>query len=117
MGVSLKALESEIRAQNGNIAAVARAFDMTWHGVYDRVKRSERLQKAVDESRDSKVKAMGDKAFEMAMDGNVPILIFLLKTMGKNDGYTERTEISGPDNGPIVIKGYTNVTPDDWDNQ
>jgi hypothetical protein len=24
-------------------------------------------------------------------------------------------EISGPDGGAIVIKGYTNVTPDDWE--
>jgi hypothetical protein len=26
----------------------------------------------------------------------------------------QAVEISGPDGGAIVVKGYTNVTPDDW---
>ena len=27
----------------------------------------------------------------------------------------QRVEVSGPDGGAIVIKGYANVTPDDWE--
>ena len=28
---------------------------------------------------------------------------------------TDRKELSGPDGGPIVVKGYGNVNPDEWD--
>lgn len=27
---------------------------------------------------------------------------------------TQKREISGPDGGPIAVKGYINVSPDDW---
>jgi len=39
-----------------------------------------------------------------------------LELIGKHHKlFTDRTEYSGPDGGPIVIKGYSTVSPDDWD--
>jgi len=40
-----------------------------------------------------------------------------LSRKGKDRGYTERSEqeISGTGGGPIVVKGYSQVSPDDWD--
>lgn len=28
--------------------------------------------------------------------------------------FVDKTELSGPNDGPIVVKGYATVTPDDW---
>lgn len=30
------------------------------------------------------------------------------------DGWTDRVEVTGEDGGPIVVKGYRTVSPDDW---
>lgn len=37
-------------------------------------------------------------------DGNTSATIFYLKTKGKNRGYVERTEITGADTEPIVVR-------------
>lgn len=44
------------------------------------------------------------------------LLIFLLKGH-RPEKYAERRkdEITGPDGGPILVKGYGNVSPDEWD--
>ena len=55
------------------------------------------------------------EALKQIKQGNTAIIIFTLKTLGKSRGYVERTEVSGPNGGPIVVKGYVKVTPDDWD--
>lgn len=37
-------------------------------------------------------------------DGNTSATIFYLKTKGKNRGYVERTEITGADTEPIIVR-------------
>jgi len=38
-----------------------------------------------------------------------------LKFKARERGYVERQEITGADGGAIEIKGYVNVSPDDWE--
>ena len=64
--------------------------------------------KAVEDAVKGKRCEMVDLA-EMGLRGAVLrgeswALAFTLKTLGKNDGYTERQEISGPEGGPLDIK-------------
>lgn len=39
-----------------------------------------------------------------------------LRLLGQKHGlFKERTEITGPDGGPVPVKTYVTVSPDDWD--
>ena len=46
------------------------------------------------------------KLFEAVKGGNVPAIMFVMKTIGKDRGYVERIkqEISGPDGEVIKVK-------------
>jgi len=60
----------------------------------------------------AEVKGLEDVALDFAESqlhkqinsGNTSATIFYLKTKGKNRGYVERTEITGADTEPIVVR-------------
>jgi len=60
----------------------------------------------------TEVKGLEDVAIDFAESqlhkqinsGNTSATIFYLKTKGKNRGYVERTEITGADQEPIVVR-------------
>jgi hypothetical protein len=64
--------------------------------------------KAVDDAILSKRRELVDLS-EMALRGAVLrgepwAVTFALKTLGKDDGFTERTELTGKDGGPVSVK-------------
>lgn len=73
----------------------------------------------VDKALRAKRREMVDLA-EMGLRGAILrgegwAIMGVLKTLGKNEGYSERHEVTGKDGGPIAVKGYVKVSPDDWD--
>ncbi len=42
---------------------------------------------------------------------------YVLSTLGKDRGYTERKELTGRDGGDIAVKTYITISPDDWDDE
>ena len=81
----------------------AKLLRVTWQTVDNYCKR----WKAVDVAFKVCRREMVDLA-EMGLRGAVLrgepwAVTFALKTLGKDQGYTERTEVSGPEGGPIRI--------------
>lgn len=78
----------------GNISAIARSYGLSRGTVYSAINNSDILKKALDEARNSKIDILEDVAYNEAVNGNTALLIFLLKTQGKDRGYIERQEIA-----------------------
>jgi hypothetical protein len=58
------------------------------------------------------------KLYQKIMDGDDGMIKYYLSRRGKSRGYTTGQEISGPNGGPLqvaIVKGYAQVTPDEWD--
>lgn len=99
----------------GNISEAARALKVTRQALHYRIGKDETLQQIVIDAREAMVDVAESEALKQIKLGNTAMIIFTLKTVGKSRGYVERQEITGADGGPLVVKGYVEITPDDWD--
>ena len=59
------------------------------------------LRELVSEQRDRLLDKAEDNVFEAVMQGDLKMSMFVLRTLGKNRGYTERREVSQPTPRPI----------------
>lgn len=107
-------VEPLIEDMNGNIAAIARKLGVSRNTVYSRIAESATLQRKLKDARETMVDNAESALYRAVLDGNMTAIIFFLKTQGKDRGYTERNELTGAGGGPIAIKGYMSVSPDDW---
>ena len=85
--------------------------------IHAYARRYKSVQECIDHERE-KILDIGElKLVQKVMDGDDGMIKFLLSTRGKSRGYTTGTEISGPNGGPLqvaIVKGYAQVSPDDW---
>lgn len=70
------------------------------------------VKEAYDAANETQLDLAEKSLFNQIKQGNVTAIIFYLKTKGKNRGYVERRENTGPDGGNIRIEV---VYPDDSD--
>jgi hypothetical protein len=103
------------------LAAVARALNVDRTTVYNWIETTPDAQKAVNDARESMLDNAESVLYKKVLEGSTPELLFFLKTQGHKRGYTERqnVEVSGPDGEAIAIKikGYANISPDDWNDK
>lgn len=103
-----------IKQARGLVSVAAARLGCSTQAVYNARDRYATVRQALKEARE----AMGDHAearlFQQIDEGNTTALIFYLKCLHKARGYVERQEITGPDGGPIAVKGYISVNPDEW---
>lgn len=104
MGVSILAIEKAIREKRGNLAAAARLLGVSRYTVYKRLEKSQRLQRALSEARETMLDNAETTLYDEALNGNTTALIFFLKTQGKSRGYTERQEVTGADGGELTVR-------------
>lgn len=116
MATNLKTVEAALRAHGGNMSKAAEALHISRSALYRRVQLYQHLSDVLDEVRESTVDLAENVLLTALKDGNLTAAIYITKTLGRSRGYSERTEISGPEGGPIVVKGYETVSPDDWTN-
>lgn len=98
-----------IRESNGIQAAAARRLGCTRKTVASYIDKYATIRDAYEEARDTVVDIAEDKLIESVKKGNLSAIMFLLKTVGKGRGYTERQEVTGADGQPQkVIIEYVN---------
>ena len=102
--ISEDALEELIIKNKGNLSAVARQVPMSRSGVGKRVAESDRLKTACQAARDEVLDEIEDKLFERAKQGETTEMIFVMKTIGKERGYVERSEVKTDGNLTINVK-------------
>lgn len=117
MGVPVKALEEAIAEHRGNITRVAQAVKLSRQGVYKRIEASPVLQAAMKEARETLIDLVEDGLYESALAGDRTAQIAVLNNhpVSRQRGWGQRLELTGANGGPVVIKGYISVSPDDWD--
>lgn len=90
---------------NGMVYLAAESLGVTARTVYNYAARYVSVQEAIDQSR-GKVLDMAEQALYSAiLKSEHWAVTFALRTIGKDRGYTERTEqeITGKEGGPVEI--------------
>ena len=98
--VLLKHLE-----QNMGTVTLACHFAQCNRSTYYRwIKEDNQFKQSVDDIQEAALDICEAEMWKLIKDGNVPTILFYLKTKGKKRGYIERQEITGSDGNPLVWK-------------
>ena len=102
----LKHLEQNI----GNISMACHFAKCSRSTFYRYYNDDESFQQKVDDIGELAIDICESELWKQIKDGNVPCILFYLKTKGKKRGYVERQELTGLDGKPInwnETKNYT----------
>lgn len=102
-----------LRDTNGLVSLAAKKLGCVPQTIYNRAKKSQTIQQAIDESREELVD-YAELALRSALLSKEPWAVqFTLKTLGKSRGYVERQEHTGADGDGIkIVVEYARNTPD-----
>lgn len=100
----LKALEKA----SGTVYIAARTLNVTPQTLFNYAKKWPAVREMIDAQRGQAVDHAEVQLYKAARRGVAWAVCFLLKTQGKNRGYTERQEYSGPDGGPLQYADVSN---------
>jgi hypothetical protein len=100
----IKALD----AHYGMVYLAAKALGCSHQTIYNYAKRYKSVQEAIDRNRGHVIDTAEVALFDAILKQEHWAVTFALKTIGKDRGYTEKTEqeISGPGGGPIVVVNW-----------
>lgn len=101
-----------LNVKKGYIYNAARYLGCSHTTIFKRMKENPAIKEIVDELRGRKLDN-AELKLEQAVARDEPWAIaFLLKTLGKDRGYTERQEFSGVDGKPIEITTIEVIKPE-----
>ena len=106
MGVQEYTTEQIIQAlrdSNGLVSFAARRLGCSPNTIYNRAKRVQAVQQVINDSRDELVDIGEAKLRTLLLDGDTWAVGYVLRTLGKDRGYTERHEVTGADGNAIEI--------------
>ena len=103
--LSIAQIEALLTANMGNVSAVAKSLKVSRSTLYARIKASPRLERIVDDQRETLLDVAESILAQKVMAGDNDLLKFFLRTQGKRRGYTEKGE------EPVAIVTYS---VDDW---
>ena len=114
---SVKQVRTALEATGGIkslAAAQLRCAPNTLKGYLD---RHPSLASALEEIKDANLDIAEAELLKQIHAGNMTAIIFYLKTKGRERGYAERRELTGPDGGPLEMRGEVVLyLPDDGRN-
>jgi len=113
--IAVDQLQKLLEENKGNVAAVGRRMGVSRTAIYNRINESTTLQQTLADARETMLDNAESVLYKKVLEGSTPELIFFLKTQGRNRGYVERVEQTHSGSVDVIVKGYTTVTPDDWD--
>ncbi len=77
----------------GNLTQTAKALGYTRETLYQWRNKNEKLDRLLREREEALIDDVESLAFRKMKEGDTTMLIFFLKTKGKDRGYTERREV------------------------
>jgi hypothetical protein len=86
-----KRVEEAIRASHGVLTVAARALGVSRQGLYFAIQRHG-LESLLREVREEFLDEVESRLIQAALQGKPWAVMFVLKTVGKERGYTERVE-------------------------
>lgn len=104
-----------LTASKGMVYVAARRLGCVANTIYNYAEKYPAVKEAMTQERGLMVDTAEIALYKAVQNGEPWAVSLTLKTIGKDRGYTERQEISGPDGSAIEIKGYVGISPDDWD--
>lgn len=94
---STELIAQALKDANGLVSLAARKLGCSDVTIYKRLKRSPLLQEVLETKRAELVDLAEAKLRTAILSGEPWAIAMTLKTLGKQRGYTERHELSGPD--------------------
>lgn len=95
--------EDALLKNYGNVSAAARALKVDHSTLWHRIKRAERLQAARVMAKEQTLDLAENALVTAVKKGEAWAVCFLLKTQGKERGYTERRELAGANGNPFEV--------------
>ena len=104
-----------LKESNGLVSLAARRLGCEPQTIYNRAKRVKSMKEVIENCRSELVDLAEDKLRGQVLAGEGWAVCLVLKTLGKNRGYVERSELTGKDGSPVelIVKYETdnNITP------
>ena len=94
-------IATALTTTRGMVYLAAKELACSPNTIKARLKKSESLRVLQVALRGETTDVAEQKLYDAIKEGDPWAIQFYLKTQAKDRGYTERTEISGPDGGPI----------------
>ena len=102
-GYGAEQIIQAVEAAGGNLTLAAKMLKCSRTTVYNYANKFVTVQAAIDEQREVSLDFAENTLMSLIREKNVAATIFFLKTRGKERGYIERSEITGPDGSPQKI--------------
>ena len=96
-----------IEKSAGIVSTIAKRLGCDWKIARKYVGKWTCTQDAYDGECEKVLDLAETKMIEIISQGDGPMIRYLLSTKGKRRGYTQTTEVSGRDGGPIETKDVT----------
>lgn len=111
-------IKEAIYAKDGNVTDIAAALGIHRSTVYRRVEKSPDLQTAMSEAGDILLDVAVSHVTRKVRAGEEWALAYYLNNSpaARRHGWGKQAvEVTGANGGPLRIKAFVGVSPDDWD--
>ena len=93
-----------LRQSMGVVSYAATALGVSRQALHKRISNTPKLAQALHDIRQETIDECENTLFQAAKEGNLTAAIFLIKCLGKDRGYVERTEMTGKDGEAIEMR-------------
>ena len=104
MRLSNQQIIDALRDVNGMVYLAARKLGCAPNTIYNRMAKSDNIKAAVEDYRGELIDLSEQKLRQAVLNGEPWAVALVLKTLGKQRGYVERSEYAGVKDEPIEIK-------------
>ena len=91
--IDKEALKQAIKHYKGNVSEIAESLSVSRQTVYNHLKEDEDMWSLLTDARENIIDFAESKLSKLIEQENAQVIMFTLKTLGKNRGYVEKSEI------------------------
>jgi len=103
--LSKKAIVEALQATAGRVVEAAEKLGCSREHLHRRIRGNPALQEALDAARQRLIDLAEGELVKKVKRGNLTAIIFLLKTLGRDRGYSERVELEHTGRGEVRLAG------------